>query len=92
MGSSDKAGTNGTGQRNWKSGRSSISWSGGPSDSMRAAIGRITDNGAAVLFSRTLDGGALSIQVLAGDERSKEYITDAGDIVACLNWLGETNG
>jgi hypothetical protein len=59
---------------------------------MRDAIGRITDNGAAVLFSRTTDGGALVIQVLAGQERSKEYITEPGDIVACLAWLVETYG
>lgn len=92
MGQSDAVGKNGSGAGKWRANRASISWSGGPADSMRAAIGAITDNGAAVLFSRTTDGGALSIQVLAGSERSKEYITEVGDILPCLKWLVDTYG
>lgn len=92
MGNTDKQGIHGNGAGKWKGNRKSISWSGGPADSMRAAIASITDNGCAVLFSRTQDGGALSIQVLAGSERSKEYITELGDITPCLAWLVETYG
>jgi len=92
VGQQDNPPQRGGGRDKWRKARASISWSGGPSESMRDAIGRITDNGSAVLFSRTLDGGALSIQVLAGNERSKEYITEPGDIVPCLAWLVETYG
>lgn len=92
MGQSDQRGkTDGTPKR-WRSDRATISWSAGPTESMRDFIARITDNGAAVLFSRTTDGGALVLQVLAGQERSKEYITEPGDIVACMSWLVETYG
>lgn len=92
MGSSDRTGTNGNGKSKWRATRETVSWTGGPADSMREAIGRLTDNGCAVLFSRTSDGGALSVQVLAGNERSKEYITSYADITPCLAWLIETYG
>jgi len=88
----DKDGRDGKGPAKWRSKRTTLSWTGGPPESMRDAIGRITDSGAAILFARTSDGGALVIQVLAGNERSKEYITEAGDIVACLAWLTEAYG
>jgi hypothetical protein len=78
--------------KRWRASRATISWSSGPTESMRDAIARITDNGAAVLFSRTTDGGALVLQVLAGTDKSKEYITEPGDIIPCLSWLVETYG
>lgn len=90
MGQLEHRGASDATPKRWKSDRKSISWNGGPPESMRDAIARITDSGAAVLFSRTTDGGALVIQVLAGQERSKEYITEPGDIVPCLAWLVET--
>lgn len=92
MGASDAKGANGKGSGKWQGTRSTISWSAGPADTMREVIGRITDNGAAVLFARTSDGGALVIQVLAGTERSKEYITVHSDILPCFDWLVDTYG
>lgn len=85
-------GTNDATPKRWRSDRATISWSSGPTETMRDFITRITDNGAAVLFSRTQDGGALVVQVLAGNDRSKEYITEPGDIISCLSWLLETYG
>jgi hypothetical protein len=87
----NRGASDGTPKR-WRTDRKSVSWSSGPPESMRDAIARITDNGAAILFSRTTDGGALVLQVLDGQERSKEYITEPGDIVPCLSWLLETYG
>lgn len=78
--------------KKWRSDRKSLSWSAGPTETMRDFIARVTDNGAAVLFARTIDGSALVVQVLAGDERSKEYITEPGDILSCLSWLVEAYG
>jgi len=57
---------------------------------MRDAIAKLTDAGCGVLFSRTLDGGALVIGIYSGNERTKEYITEPGDIVVCLAYLVET--
>lgn len=90
MGARQSNESNGNGKGTWRTNRQTISWSGGPADSMRDAIGRITDSGAAVLFSRTSDGGALVFQVFAGTERSKEYVTVPGDIVPLLAWAVET--
>lgn len=91
MGSKDGTSTGG-GTRSWKSKHNSLSWSAGPPETMRDAITKLTDAGCGVLFSRTLDGSALVIGVYSGNERSKEYITEAGDILACLAWLVETYG
>lgn len=92
MGLSDKTGRDGTGASKWKSKHKTISWSGGPPESLRDAIGAITDNGAAVLFSRTPDGGALVFKVFAGTDTTKEYVTELGDIIALLSWAVETYG
>lgn len=92
MGQSDKTGSTGNGKGKWKATRQSLSWSSGPAETMREVVARLTDNGCAVLFSRTTDGGALVVQVLAGNERSKEYITEYSDILPCFDWIVETYG
>lgn len=78
--------------RKWKSASRSISWSSGPSDSLRACIGSITDSGNAVLFARTPDGGALVFKVYAGNVQTKEYVTEVGDIASLLAWAVEQYG
>lgn len=92
MGQQDNTKPNGTPHSKWKGNRKTISWSGGPADGIRHLVGALTDNGNAVLFSRTLDGGALGIQVLAGNERTKEYVSDLADITPLFAWLLETYG
>lgn len=78
--------------KKWKSASRSISWSSGPSDSMRACIASLTDAGNAVLFARTPDGGALVFKVYAGNVQTKEYVTEVGDIVSLLAWAVEQYG
>lgn len=92
MGQLNNRGASDDTPKKWRGNRATISWSSGPTETMRDFVGRITDNGAAVLFSRTTDGGALVLQVLAGNEKSKEYITEPGDIVSCMAWLLEVYG
>lgn len=91
MGSNDPAGKSGS-SRKWKANHNSLSWSSGPTESMRDAIAGITNAGGGVMFSRTIDGSALIIGVYSGNDRTKEYITELGDITPCLAWLLETYG
>jgi len=61
--------------------RQVLSWSKAPADTLRSFIALFTDNGCAVLFGRTMDGGALMYNVLCQDNRYKEYITAYADII-----------
>ena len=54
---------------------------------MREAVERVTGHGDAILFGRTIDGGALTIQVLSGGEPSKFYVTDASELMELLEGL-----
>lgn len=76
--------------KRWKSNHQSISWSAAGDSSLKATIAGVTDSGNAILFSRTMDGSALIVQVFAGSERSKEYATSVGDIVPLLEWVLST--
>jgi len=89
VGLADHKGREGKGTGAWKSKHKSISWSSGPTETMRDFIAQLTDAGCGVLFSRTTDGGALVVSVYAGDDRSKEYITEPGDILVCFAYLTE---
>jgi len=73
-----------SGAKRSKRQRQQLSWASAPVQTMRSFIGIATDNGAAVLFGRTMDGGALMVQVLNGNDRYKEYITTYADIVPVL--------
>jgi len=51
------------------------------------AIDAITNEGAAVLFTRTRDGGSLVIQVLSGEDKFKEYIGEPHEAFTIINWI-----
>lgn len=44
---------------------------------IKAAIAAATRDGCALIFSRTSDGGALSVTLLAGSDRHKKYAKSA---------------
>jgi hypothetical protein len=44
---------------------------------IKAALAAATEDGCALIFSKTSDGGALSITLLAGPERVKKYAKTA---------------
>lgn len=48
------------------------------------AVGSTLDTGAALLLSPTSDGGAFSITLLDGDERSRSYCATSDEVTACL--------
>src|SRR5919108_3693879 len=75
--SSNPRGASSTARR-YASKRRSISWSSAPTDSLHQFIATLTDSGHAVMFGRTMDEGALSLVVLAGNDKFKEYITEPG--------------
>ena len=74
----------------WRKQHKSISWSAAGRDSLHSCIAACTDAGNAVMFSRTIDGSALVISVYSGQDKSKEYVTEAGDIPPLLAWIMET--
>jgi hypothetical protein len=77
-------------RQTWKKLKSTISWAAAGTDSLHTVVSAVTDSGNAVMFSRTIDGTALALTVYSGDTKSKEYITEPGDIPALLAWVMET--
>lgn len=67
--------------------RSSVSWEEVKNQLLRDCICAVTGAGAAIMLGRTSDGGALSITVLDGEQRVKEYPHDVEDAESTLAWL-----
>lgn len=67
--------------------RQTVGWDSVSNQILRDAICAVTGRGAAIMLSRTSDGGALSITVLDGSERIKEYPRDSDECEATLRWL-----
>jgi hypothetical protein len=78
--------------KRWKSVKSLISWQAAGTDSLKETIVRVTQSGNAIMFSTTMDGSALILSVYAGNDKTKEYVTDAGDIPSLLAYIIETYG
>lgn len=57
--------------------------------SIHAFVGKLTDLGWTVCFSRTSDSSALSLTVMAGQEKIKEYIHAGEDVLNVLNDIME---
>jgi len=69
--------------------RKSLSWAAAGTESLKSTIVGVTDAGNSIMFSRTLDGGALVVALYMGNVKAKEYITEAGDIPALFAWCIE---
>jgi transposase len=54
------------------------------------ALAIVCASGCAVLFSPTSDGGAISVTVYAGDERARDYASDAEEFAAVLLAVRDT--
>lgn len=54
-----------------------ISWRSCLAQTLQDAIVAATEDGAAVLLSKTSDGGALALQILSGAARYKYYAADS---------------
>lgn len=62
-----------------------IVWSQVSGPKIKECIGFVTGCGDAVTFGRTTDGGALSVTVLSGAERIKQYATTPGEAEQLLD-------
>lgn len=64
-----------------------LSWHHVDADLIKWFMAQCVDDGAAVLFTRTRDGGTLVAQVLSGDNKLKEYMPSYSEVEQVLNWL-----
>lgn len=55
------------------SSNSSIRWVDADASSLHDAVCAVTDNGEAIILSRTSDGGALSITIISGSDKHRWY-------------------
>ena len=62
-------------------------WSSIPSELVTELVRVVTDSGAAIMFGLTSDRGALSLCILAGEEKLKEYPRDETEVQNLLLWL-----
>lgn len=69
--------------------RSIVGWGEVNNQRIRDAIVAITDAGCAIMFGRTSDKGALSILVLDGDKRIREWPHTADEADQILDWLAD---
>ncbi len=56
---------------------------------LRECVTRVTERGDAILFGRTSDGGALSIQILTGGKAEKFYVSDASELMELITGIIE---
>lgn len=64
-----------------------IGWGEADNQQLRDCICAVTDAGAAIMLGRTSDGGALSITVLDGEQRIREWPHSAEELGKTLSWL-----
>lgn len=64
-----------------------IGWSDIGDDIIASLVTTVTNAGAAVMLSKTSDGGALAITVLDGDSKLKEYPRSETDVNNFVLWL-----
>lgn len=66
-----------------------IHWSDIDATTLRLAVDSATRAGAAIMFGRTTDGGALSVCILDGPDKIKEYPHSASEAEALLRAVSE---
>jgi len=62
-----------------------IHWSEANAEKLRLAVDAVSRCGAAIMLGRTSDGGALSICILDGDSKIKEYPHTAEELAETLD-------
>jgi hypothetical protein len=64
-----------------------VSYSQIDGNTLRDCVDRVTKRGDAILFGRTSDGGALSIQVLTGGKAEKFYVSDGSELMELITGI-----
>lgn len=64
-----------------------MSYSAVGGELLRDAVVTVTDCGDAILFGRTGDGGALSVQILHNKKATKFYPSDASELMELLQGI-----
>jgi hypothetical protein len=67
----------------------SLSLADCPIDSCWKLLASVVDCGAAVMVSRTSDGGAISLTLYAGSERYREYASTPKEVEEVLRLFGQ---
>jgi len=71
-------------------GAGEVSWQEVSGPAIKQAIAAATEDGCALIFSKTSDGGALSLTILSGPDRIKKYGKSAGLMESVLAELVST--
>lgn len=64
-----------------------IGWDEVDAVTVAAFVAAVTNAGDAVILGRTSDGGALSVCILSGDTKHREYLSDPDAAVEALKRL-----
>lgn len=64
--------------------KDAATWEEADADELWRTIYEVTGAGDALMFGRTRDGGAVTLVVLSGDERVRQYATGAEEISELL--------
>jgi len=56
-----------------------LSWSSIDAEDLKSFLVTVTEDGAAVMFGRTTRNDALSVLVLSGNDKYREYLNDPKD-------------
>lgn len=64
-----------------------LSWSQVSSQLVAYFVAALSDEGCAVLFTKTRDGGTLVVKAFSGETELKDYITNYQEAESILNWM-----
>jgi len=67
--------------------RTQMMWYHVPADQLREFVHDVTMSGCAVVLGRTTNGSALSVCILAGNDKQRDYIGSMDDISPILEGL-----
>lgn len=82
----------GTGRDRYTRSRKNFFWSQIESEAIAQLVRDTCDNGRGLVLGRTSDGGALSVTVLDGDERIREWPASEEDFIHFGRWCATNFG
>jgi len=74
------------------SGEWRVSYGGSDPRLLHLVIASVVDNGDALVFGRTRDGGAVVLTILSGDDKHKFYSTNNAELADNLNMIRREYG